>query len=153
LLIEEGGEVEKVMEGLEELRAAIGWAQRSYGFAVKVDAVVVVVLVGAAYHAEPLVLARAVRLLRLRQVRISIPEALDAMACAAQPGMLRDREQRPAKQFAQWATATALRESYFRFAQYSAAVAVAFWVVALSLSLAQSVLGGSPEPLSGQAAL
>ncbi len=37
-------------------------------------------------------LHRFVRLFRLRQVRISIPEALDAMACAAQPGMLRDRE-------------------------------------------------------------
>jgi uncharacterized protein with von Willebrand factor type A (vWA) domain len=34
---------------------------------------------------------RFVRLLRLRQVRISIPEALDAMACAGQPGMLADR--------------------------------------------------------------
>ena len=38
-------------------------------------------------------LHRFVRLLRLRGVRISIPEALDAMACARQPGMLRDREQ------------------------------------------------------------
>ena len=38
-------------------------------------------------------LHRFVRLLRWRGVRISIPEALDAMACAAQPGMLRDREQ------------------------------------------------------------
>ncbi len=36
-------------------------------------------------------LHRFVRLLRLRQVRISIPEALDAMACARQPGMLADR--------------------------------------------------------------
>src|SRR4029453_9322477 len=34
---------------------------------------------------------RFVRLLRLRQGRISIPEALDAMACAGQPGMLADR--------------------------------------------------------------
>ena len=33
------------------------------------------------------------RLLRLRGVRISIPEALDAMACARQPGMLGGREQ------------------------------------------------------------
>jgi uncharacterized protein with von Willebrand factor type A (vWA) domain len=32
-----------------------------------------------------------VRLLRLRQVRISIPEALDAMACAREPGMLTDK--------------------------------------------------------------
>ena len=38
-------------------------------------------------------LHRFVRLLRLRGVRISIPEALDAMACARQPGMMRDREQ------------------------------------------------------------
>ena len=37
-------------------------------------------------------LHRFVRLLRLRQVRVSTPEALDAMACAAQPGMLRDSE-------------------------------------------------------------
>jgi uncharacterized protein with von Willebrand factor type A (vWA) domain len=38
-------------------------------------------------------LHRFVRLLRLRGVRISIPEALDAMACAAQPGMMRDKPQ------------------------------------------------------------
>jgi uncharacterized protein with von Willebrand factor type A (vWA) domain len=38
-------------------------------------------------------LHRFVRLLRLRQVRVSIPETLDACACAAQPGMLADREQ------------------------------------------------------------
>ncbi len=38
-------------------------------------------------------LHRFVRLLRWRGVRISIPEALDAMACAGQPGMMCDREQ------------------------------------------------------------
>ncbi|MDN5860131.1 MAG: VWA domain-containing protein [Pseudonocardia sp.] len=37
-------------------------------------------------------LHRFVRLLRLRAVRVSIPEALDAMACAREPGMLRDKE-------------------------------------------------------------
>jgi uncharacterized protein with von Willebrand factor type A (vWA) domain len=36
---------------------------------------------------------RFVRLLRLRGVRVSTPEALDAMACAREPGMLRDKEQ------------------------------------------------------------
>jgi uncharacterized protein with von Willebrand factor type A (vWA) domain len=35
---------------------------------------------------------RFVRLLRLRHVRISTPEALDAMACAREPGMLADKE-------------------------------------------------------------
>ena len=38
-------------------------------------------------------LHRFVRLLRWRGVRVSIPEGLDAMACAGQPGMMRDREQ------------------------------------------------------------
>jgi len=37
-------------------------------------------------------LHRFVRLLRLRGVRISIPEAIDAMVCAGEPGMLRDKE-------------------------------------------------------------
>jgi uncharacterized protein with von Willebrand factor type A (vWA) domain len=37
-------------------------------------------------------LHRFVRLLRLRGVRISVSEALDAMTCAAQPGMLADKE-------------------------------------------------------------
>jgi hypothetical protein len=37
-------------------------------------------------------LHRFVRLLRLRQIRVSVSEALDAMACAAQPGMLSDRQ-------------------------------------------------------------
>ncbi len=36
---------------------------------------------------------RFVRLLRLRGVRVSVPEALDAMACAREPGMLRDKDQ------------------------------------------------------------
>ena len=36
---------------------------------------------------------RFVRLLRLRDVRISTPEALDAMVCAREPGMLRDKAQ------------------------------------------------------------
>ncbi|MEU9818621.1 VWA domain-containing protein [Pseudonocardia alni] len=34
---------------------------------------------------------RFVRLLRIRSVRISVSEALDAMACAAQPGVLSDK--------------------------------------------------------------
>jgi uncharacterized protein len=37
-------------------------------------------------------LHRFVRLLRLGGVRVSIPEALDAMRCAGQPGVLSDRE-------------------------------------------------------------
>jgi len=35
---------------------------------------------------------RFVRLLRIRQVRISTSEVLDAMRCAREPGVLADRE-------------------------------------------------------------
>ena len=37
-------------------------------------------------------LHRFVRLLRLGGVRVSIPEVLDAMRCASQPGVLADKE-------------------------------------------------------------
>ena len=36
-------------------------------------------------------LHRFIRLLRLAGVRVSIPEALDAMRCAAEPGVLSSR--------------------------------------------------------------
>src|ERR1700755_1893692 len=35
---------------------------------------------------------RFVRLLRPREIRTSTPEAIDAMACAREPGMLADKE-------------------------------------------------------------
>ena len=41
---------------------------------------------------------------------------------------------RPPKDYAQWATATVLRETYLRFAQWTAAVAIVIWVLALLFS-------------------
>ena len=41
------------------------------------------------------------------------------------------KELRPPQNYAQWASATVLRETYLRFAQWTAAVAIAIWVLAL----------------------
>jgi type IV secretory pathway VirB3-like protein len=137
---------------MEEVRrAAFQSISRGCGFAGFAIACVVVAL-----SFEPILAARTGGILMTLMTIVLLLKARWALTQDyrdTEAWMLLDREQRPAKQFAQWATATALRESYFRFAQYSAAVAVAFWVVALSLSLAQSVLGGSPGSLSGQAVL
>jgi hypothetical protein len=43
---------------------------------------------------------------------------------------------RPPDDYAQWASATVLRETYLNFALWTSAIAVAMWAVALLLSLA-----------------
>ncbi len=44
-------------------------------------------------------------------------------------------ESRPPKDYAQWASATVLRETYLRFAQWTAGIAILLWVLALLFSL------------------
>jgi hypothetical protein len=46
-------------------------------------------------------------------------------------------ESRPPKAYAQWASATVLRETYFQFARWTAGVAIGIWVMALMFSLAR----------------
>ena len=43
---------------------------------------------------------------------------------------------RPPQAYAQWASATVLRETYLQFAQWTAAVAIGIWVLALVFSVA-----------------
>jgi hypothetical protein len=45
-------------------------------------------------------------------------------------------EQRPPKAYAQWASSTVLRETYFLFARWTALVSIAMWILALLFSLA-----------------
>ena len=44
-------------------------------------------------------------------------------------------ESRPPKEYAQWASATVLRETYLQFAQWTAAIAIVMWVLALFFSV------------------
>jgi hypothetical protein len=61
------------------------------------------------------------------------------------------KEHRPPEQYAQWASATVLRETYLTFARWTAAIAIVMWIVALVFRLAE--LFGMPplglKPLSG----
>jgi hypothetical protein len=45
------------------------------------------------------------------------------------------KEQRPPETYAQWAVGTAMRETYLAFAQWTALIAIAMWVLALMFSL------------------
>jgi hypothetical protein len=45
------------------------------------------------------------------------------------------KEQRPPDDYAQWAVATAMRETYFAFARWTSLIAIAMWALALLFSL------------------
>ena len=47
-----------------------------------------------------------------------------------------EKDFRPPEAYAQWASATVMRETYLRFAQWTAAVAIGIWALALLFSLA-----------------
>ena len=46
-----------------------------------------------------------------------------------------EKEQRPPATYAQWASATVLRETYLRFSLWTSAVAITMWTIALLLPL------------------
>ena len=45
------------------------------------------------------------------------------------------KELRPPESYAQWASATVLRETYLTFARWTAAIAIVLWVLALVFSV------------------
>jgi hypothetical protein len=47
-----------------------------------------------------------------------------------------EKHERPPAAYAQWASATVLRETYLTFALWTSAVAIALWIVALLFSIA-----------------
>jgi len=47
-----------------------------------------------------------------------------------------EKNERPPPAYAQWASATVLRETYLTFALWTSAVAIALWVLALLFSIA-----------------
>ena len=42
---------------------------------------------------------------------------------------------RPPEAYAQWASATVLRETYLTFAKWTSAIAIVMWVLALAFSI------------------
>lgn len=55
-----------------------------------------------------------------------------------------EKDERPPETYAQWASATVLRETYLTFALWTSAIAIALWVIALVFALL-GVLGALPN--------
>ena len=47
-----------------------------------------------------------------------------------------EKDERPPAAYAQWASATVLRETYLTFALWTSAIAIALWIIALLFGLA-----------------
>jgi hypothetical protein len=46
-----------------------------------------------------------------------------------------EKHQRPPASYAQWASATVLRETYLRFALWTSMIAIVMWVIALLIPI------------------
>jgi hypothetical protein len=52
-----------------------------------------------------------------------------------------EKDERPPATYAQWASATVLRETYLTFAMWTAVISIAMWVLALLISVFGDILG------------
>jgi hypothetical protein len=48
---------------------------------------------------------------------------------------------RPPERYAQWATATVMRDAYFTFAQYTTLISIGMWTAALILRIGELAMG------------
>jgi hypothetical protein len=64
-----------------------------------------------------------------------------------------DKNYRPPEAYAQWASATILRDTYLTFAMWTALISIAMWAIALLFSLLgfKSTLAYEPAPAPAQA--
>jgi len=52
-----------------------------------------------------------------------------------------EKDERPPATYAQWASATVLRETYLTFAMWTAVISIAMWALALLISVFGGILG------------
>jgi hypothetical protein len=52
-----------------------------------------------------------------------------------------EKDERPPARYAQWASATVLRETYLTFAMWTAVISIAMWVLALLIAVFGDILG------------
>ena len=87
---------------------------------------------------EPVIAFQSGGTLTLLMVLVLIFKAYEARAKdyrRTEMWLYLPEESRPPKDYAQWASATVLRETYLRFAQWTAGVAAGIWALALVFSL------------------
>lgn len=120
---------------MEQLRRlaflSIGRACGFAGFAI------LCVMIGLSY--DPLMAARVGGIFTTMMTVILLIKARLALTrdvCRTEMWLMLEDGERPAREYAQWAGATVLRDSYLWFAQYAAGVSIVLWSLALVLSFA-----------------
>ena len=100
------------------------------------------IMIGLSFH--PRLAFQAGGFLTVLMVAILILKAVEAETKdyrRTEMWLYLSEEQRPPKAYAQWASSTVLRATYFRFARWTALVSIGMWVLALLFSF---VGGGAP---------
>jgi len=100
------------------------------------------IMIGLSFH--PRLAFQAGGVLTLLMTMILILKAIEAETKdyrRTEMWLYLSEEQRPPKAYAQWASSTVLRATYFRFARWTALVSIGMWVLALLFSF---VGGGAP---------
>jgi hypothetical protein len=119
---------------MEELRkAAFISVARGCGFGMLA---VICVMVGMSFN--PRAVFQAGGILTLMMTLILILKARNALTRdykKTEMWLILPENFRPPERYAQWATATVMRDAYFTFAQYTALVSIAMWLLALLVGL------------------
>ncbi|MEX0590941.1 MAG: hypothetical protein WD207_07630 [Xanthobacteraceae bacterium] len=119
---------------MEELRkAAFISVARGCGFGMLA---IVCVMVGMSFN--PRAVFQAGGILTLIMTFILILKARNALTKdykKTEMWLILPKDFRPPERYAQWATATVMRDAYFTFAQYTALISIAMWVFALLVGL------------------
>jgi hypothetical protein len=119
---------------MEEMRkAAFLSVARACGFGMLA---ILCVMVGMSFN--PRAVFQAGGILTLMMTFILILKARNALTRdykKTEMWLILPENFRPPERYAQWATATVMRDAYFTFAQYTALISIAMWVLALLISL------------------
>jgi hypothetical protein len=115
---------------MEELRkAAFISVARGCGFGMLA---IICVMVGLSYN--PRAVFQAGGILTLLMTLILILKARNALTKdykKTEMWLILPEDFRPPERYAQWATATVMRDAYFTFGQYTALISIVMWVLAL----------------------
>lgn len=119
---------------MEELRkAAFISVARGCGFGMLA---IVCVMVGMSF--DPRAVFQGGGILTLLMTFILLLKARNALTKdykKTEMWLILPKDFRPPERYAQWATATVMRDAYFTFAQYTALISIVMWVVALIIGL------------------
>ncbi|HEX5779550.1 MAG TPA: hypothetical protein VFY21_11980 [Xanthobacteraceae bacterium] len=119
---------------MEEMRkAAFTSVARGCGFALLG---ILCVMVGFSFN--PRLMFQSGGTLTLMTVLVLIMKARRALSSDykhTEMWLILPENFRPPERYARWATATVMRDAYFTFAQYTALISIAMWLMALVIGL------------------